>query len=159
MKKQRGLRRYYKNLKLRNDFTQLRWLDINEPSTWKPNFHIHFDHCGYGNSSFNRRKPHLDKLFRHFDWLSKSLKLTNSGYQLYAIILDFDSSSDALFLHQPDAGNSQFEFKISELSTKTTLMNHLLNHYIRTLGHYEKLYGKAGESFCLLFKKDKGKGL
>ena len=112
MKRHRGLKRYYRNLSIQNDFDKMTWLDFEKPYTWFDNWHIHFDWHGYGNDSFRRRKPHLDKLFRHFDLLVDSTKTLKTDFQLYTILLDFDSYSDALFLHTPNPNNTQFPFSI-----------------------------------------------
>jgi hypothetical protein len=155
-KKHRGLKRYYRNLATANDFDKAKKLDLGNPNTWFDRWHYHLDWCGYGNSSFNRRRPHLDKLFRHFDILVNKTKNLKSNFQLYAVLLDFDSASDALFLHTPNPNNSQFPFKVSDLKSVSTLRNKQLDDYINSLEGYEKLYGEAGEAFCLIFKKEVG---
>ena len=156
MKKNRGLRRYYKNLETENDFDKVTWLDFNNPESWFDNWHLHFDWKGYGNNSFKRRKPHLDKLFRHFELLEAKTNKFKIDFQLYSIILDFDSYSDALYLNTHNPNNNQFPFKISDLQLTSTLRNKQLKDYINNLDGYEKLYGKADEAFCLLFKKNVG---
>lgn len=156
MKKQRGLRRYYKNLAIENDFDKATWLDFDNPETWFDNWHLHFDWKGYGNDSFKRRKPHLDKLFRHFDLLVGKTQQLKKDFQLYCILFDFDSYSDTLFLHTPNPNNSQFPFQIADLKLTTTLTNKQLIDYINSLDGYEKLYGKADEAFCLIFMKNVG---
>jgi hypothetical protein len=156
IKKHRGLKRYYKNLATENDLDNATWLDFDNSETWFDNWHLHFDWKGYGNDSFKRRKPHLDKLFRHFDLLEDKTKKLKTDFQLYSILLDFDSYSDALFLHTPNPNNSQFPLKISDLQLTSTLTNQQLNEYIDNLVGYEKLYGQADEAFCLLFKKNVG---
>ncbi|GEL10113.1 hypothetical protein SAMN05192550_0864 [Flavobacterium glycines] len=156
IKKHRGLKRYYKKLATENDLNKATWLDFDNPENWFDNWHLHFDNKGYGNDSFKRRKPHLDKLFRHFDLLVDKTKRLKTEFQLYSIILDFDSYSDALFLHTPNPNNTQFPFKILDLQSTTTLKNKELNEYINNLDGYEKLYGKADEAFCLIFKKNVG---
>jgi hypothetical protein len=156
IKKHRGLKRYYKNLALRNDFDKETRLDFDNPETWGQNWHQHFDRKGYGNNSFKRRKLHLDKLFRHFELIVDRTKYFKKDFQLYSVLLDFDSSSDALFLHRLNPNNNQFPFQISDLQLTTTLTNKQLNDYINHLDGYEKLYGKAGEAFCLVFKKNVG---
>jgi len=156
MRKHRGLKRYYRNLSIENDIDKANWLDFDNPETWFDNWHLHFDWKGYGNNSFKRRRLHLDKLFRHFEILVDKTKKLNTDFQLYSILLDFESSSDALFLHTPNPNNSQFPFKISELLLTTTLTNKQLNDYINNLDGYEKLYGKADEAFCVIFKKNVG---
>lgn len=155
-KKHRGLKRYYRNLATENDFDKAKKLDFNSPDAWFDKWHTHFDWYGYGNDSFKRRKPHLDKLFRHFDILVDKTKSISPNFQLYAVLLDFDSASDALFLHTPNPNNSQFPFKVSDLQSVTTLKNKQLDNYINSLDGYEKLYGQAGEAFCLIFKKGVG---
>ena len=157
MKRQRGLKRYYRNLVTEIDFKKPTWkIDFNNPDKWFDNWHWHFDWKGFGNNSFKRRKPHLDKLFRHFDFLVENTGKINKDFQLYTLLLDFNSSSDALFLHTPNPNNSQFPFKIEGLSTTTTLINKALDEYIKRLSGYEKLYGQVDEAFCLLYKKDIG---
>jgi hypothetical protein len=155
-KKHRGLKRYYRNLAKATDFDKFTWLDFGNPNTLKKDWHLHFDRYGYGEDSFKRRKPHLDKLFRHFDILVDRTKDWNSDFQLYAILLDFDSLSDALFFHILNPTNSRFTFKVSDLQLATTLTNNQLNNYLNNLDGYEKLYGKADEAFCLIFKKNVG---
>ena len=147
IRKHRGLKRYYRDLAIKDDLDKATWLD---------HWHLHFDWKGYGNNSFKRRKPHLDKLFRHFDMLVERTKKIKTDFQLYAVLLDMDSSNDALFLHSPSLNNSQFPFQISDLQLTSTLINKQLNDYINSLDGYEKLYGKADEAFCLIFKKDVG---
>jgi hypothetical protein len=154
MKKHRGLKRYYKNLALHNDFDQMTWLDFDNPDTWPLNWHQHFDYNGYGNGSFKSRKPHLDKLFRHFEILEQKVISLSECFQLYAIILDFDSHSDALFLNKPNASGNAFPFKLADLASESTLTNKQLENYIGNLQGYKILYGKADESFCLIYKAD-----
>lgn len=151
-KKHRGLRRYYKNLAISNK------IEIDLPGFFVPNnyWHFHFDPWAYGNNSFKRRKPHLDKLFRYFDLLPNKAKELNTPYQLYAVLLDYDSSSDALFFYPPKKDNFRFSYKVSELKTTSNLTNESLNSYIGNLVGYEKRYGRGGGAFCLLYKKDVG---
>jgi hypothetical protein len=152
-KKHRGLKRYYKNLAITNDLEINDWLNFDNPNGY---WHLHFDIRGYGNNSFRRRKPHLDKLFRHFDILVKETKNLKIEFQLYAVLLDYDSHSDALFLHTSKPNNNQFSFKISDLKSTTTLTNKFLNDYVDHLVGYEKMYGQADEAFCLIFKANIG---
>ena len=143
MKRHRGLRRYYRNLTIDNEFEKMRNIDFAHPDTWAYGWHLHFDRSGYGNNSFTKRKPHLDKLFRHFEILIEQVKTVTDGFQLYAIILDYDSSSDALFLHQPNSKGNLFPFKTSDLNPSSNLRNRLLNDYIQQLSGYKVLFGEA----------------
>jgi hypothetical protein len=175
MRKQRGLKRYYQNLGTKIDLDGIDRLDFDSPHSWfdnwysnfnlKPygnneawfyNWHLHFDRKGFGNYSFKARKPHLDMLFRHFNILAEKTKDLKTNFRLYTVLLDYDSSSDALFLHPPKPDDNQFPFKISDLQLTTTLTNKSLNAYIDNLDGYERRYGKAGEAFCLIFKKNVG---
>ncbi|GAB2978082.1 hypothetical protein GCM10027049_11840 [Mucilaginibacter puniceus] len=156
-KKFRGLKRYYLNLPTENDLDKIDFFDFAKPESWPKDWHIHFDWYGFGNNNFKKRKPHLDKLFRHFDMISEKTKDSNSrDFQLYAILLDNDSAHDALFFHTPNVNNDQFQFKVSDLQLTSTLKNKPLNDYIDNLAGYEKLYGQADEAFCLIFKKNIG---
>jgi hypothetical protein len=158
IKKHRGLRRYYKNLELRDS----NWskLEFEDPEkAWFDLWHTHFDWNGYGNNSFRKRKPHLDKLFRHFDLLAERAKSVGTEYQIWATLLDFDSYSDALYLHTPNPNRKNFPTTIENLSSKNTLTNKELANYVNNLCGYEKLYGQAEEAFCVLFKKNIGVGM
>ncbi|WP_164112200.1 MULTISPECIES: hypothetical protein [Sphingobacterium] len=158
IRKHRGLKRYYRNLVFKNELNDSTCLDFDNPDAWFDNWHLHFDCKGYGNDSFKRRKPHLDKLFRHFDLLVDKTKQLKKEFQLYSIVLDFDSYSDALFLNTHNPSNSQFPFYIPNLQLISTLTNSQLNNYLNKLDGYEKLYGRADEAFCILFKKNVGLG-
>ena len=71
-KKKRGLRRYYKNLPLKNsDWSELNFTDAEQ--AWFDLWHTHFDWDGYGNTSFKARKPHLDQLIKHLDSLLETI--------------------------------------------------------------------------------------
>jgi hypothetical protein len=154
MKRHRGLKRYYKNLLARNDFEKLTGLNFKDPSGWPPNLHLHFDPYGYGNNSFKRRKPHLDTLFRHFDLIEAKIKEMNNDSILYAVILDYDSGSDALFVGNKDFPGKNLTFKLDDLSSSNTLTNKFLNEYLAELTDFEKLYGMANQAFCFLYKRD-----
>lgn len=151
IRKHRGLKRYYRDLAVKNDFHKID-IGFETSDLLLDNWHLHFDNWGYGNKSFKRRKPHLDKLFRHFDILIEKTKNMKGNFQLYTVLLDYNSNSDALFLHTPNSDNSQFPFQISDLFEQSTLTNRALTNYIDQLTGYKKLYGEAEESFCILFK-------
>lgn len=160
-KKHRGLRRYYKKLSTENFLERMTWLDFE--NTWLDNWKINFDNYAYGNNSFKRRKSHLDKLFRHFELFEEKVKYLKTEFQLYAIILDFDSYNDAIFLHTPNPNGTPFPIPYKDLQKDTTLKNSHLIDYLNELNGYEKLYGinqkyygKYNEAFCLLFKKNVG---
>ena len=157
MKKQRGLKRYYRNLEIKNDFEKCEIFDFaKNPDNWFDHRHWHFDWKGFGNHSFKRRKPHLEKLFRHFEMLTEKTKFLETEFQLFILLLDFESSGDAIYLHTPNPNNSEFPIKWTDLSQTNTLTNAELRDYIEQLNGYEKLYGKAEEAFCILYRKGIG---
>ena len=159
MKKQRGLRRYYKNLLKQNALDKATLLNLDDPDIWFDNWHLHFDWKGLGNNSFKRRKPHLDKLFRHFELLVEKTKALTLNFQLYAVVFDNDSSNDAVFMHTPNPNGSAFPIKMRDLSLQSNLTNKDLEKYINTLVGFKCLYGKGEENFCVLYKGNVGQSL
>lgn len=157
IRKHRGLKRYYRNLQTKND--DLSGLNFTDPDkAWFDLWHIHFDNWGFGNQSFKRRKPHLDKLFRHFDLLAEKAKSLKTDYQIWIMLLDFDSNYDALYLHTPNPNRSEFPYKIPELSLKSNFKNKEVENYINGLSEYRVYYaeGREGDSYCVLFKENIG---
>ena len=157
MKKRRGLRRYYKNLTIHNDLKRWGYFEyLKDPNAWFSYSHWHFDMRGFGNHSFKKRKPHLDKLFRHFEMLVEGAKCLSIEFQLFAVILDKHSASDSLFLHSPNPNGHKFPITWENISEKCTLKNKNLIDYLNQHNEYEKLYGIADEPFCILFRKNVG---
>lgn len=156
MKKQRGLKKYYKRLKITNDLDKATWLYFDDSNAWFDNWHMHFDWKGFGNNSFKKRKPHLDKLFRHFGLLETQTKKLKKDFQLYAVILDYDSYYDALFLHTTNPNSDNFPFQYNNLVLESTITNKDLKYYLNGLKTFEKYYGTAEENFCVLFKTNIG---
>jgi hypothetical protein len=155
VRKHRGLKRYYKNLSTKNnDWSGLNFTDPEK--SWFDLRHTHFDWRGYGNSSFKRRKPHLDKLFRHFDLLAERAKALKTDYQIWITLLDHDSSGDALFLHTPNPNRDNFPYKIEGLSPEDNLTNKALSEYVNSLHGYKILFGSADESYCVIYKNKIG---
>jgi hypothetical protein len=156
MRKHRGLKRYYKNLYIKN----ISEFELDKAAQeWFYLMHIHFDNRGYGNNSFKKRKPHLDKLMKQYDLLSEDVKHLKTDYQIWATILDYDSQSDALFLHTPNPDHDSFPHKIKNLSENNNLTNAALANYINNLSGFKVLFGQAGENYVVLFKEEFGVGL
>jgi len=78
----------------------------------------------------------------------------NNDSILYAVILDYDSGSDALFVDNKDFPGKNLLFKTQDLSPSSTLTNEALNEYLAKLTDFEKLYGMANQAFCFLYKSD-----
>lgn len=153
-KKHRGLRRYYRSLEADKDFykTLLRFKN-EEIEPCEIYWHTHFDWNYFGNSSFKRRKPHLDKMFRQFELYSSLASGFKTEFELYLVINDFNSGEDALFMH----AHIPF-FDKSEFQLNSTLKNGSLKEYLSNLDDFEIYYRKnpKDEDFCLLFKKNIG---
>ncbi|MEO5909781.1 MAG: hypothetical protein ABIP95_02780 [Pelobium sp.] len=155
IKKHRGLKRYYKNLAYKtDDWSGLNFTDPN--LAWFDRWHTHFDWFGYGNQNFTKRKPHLDKLFRHFELLEQKAKYLETNYQILATIFDRDSAIDALYLHTPNPNQNNFPWKITGLKKESTLTNAALDKYLNARKGYEKLYGNDDEAFCIVYKTNVG---
>ena len=159
MKPTRGQRRYYRNLAFQNELKKSTWMNLDDPKVWFDNWHLHFDWKGFGNNSFKRRKPHLDKLFRHFDLLQKETEKLKVGFQLYVVLYDYDSYNDALYLNTPNPNNCEFPLAFPNLGYESTLTNKLLQKYIDDLQGFEKLYRVEDQPCCYLFKKGIGRPL
>ena len=158
MRKHRGRRRYYQNIKKQKE----NWSGLNFTDKDKACFdlwHTHFDWKGYGNDSFKRRKPHLDKLFREFAVLEEKAKSIKTEYQIWATLLDYESGDDALFLHTPNPTQDNFPWKIKDLSSKNNLTNSDLAEYVNNLSGYKILFGQADENYCVVFKDNVGVAL
>jgi hypothetical protein len=159
MKKQRGLKRYYRNLASQNDFEKMQ-LDFSNADQWFDMWHLHFDWKGFGNNSFKRRKPHLDKLFRHFEILAEKLKVFRKEFHLFALLNDYESKYDSLYIHTSNPNqHGRFPLEWPYLSITDTLTNKNLQVYLDNLVGYVKLYGKCAdknETYCLLYKNNVG---
>jgi hypothetical protein len=157
MKKQRGLKRYYRNLETKNDFANWDRFDFDKNSNaWFDFWHWHFDWLGYGDNSFKRRKPHLDKLFRHFESILDKVKNYKNDFQLFIVCHDYKSSLDGIYLHTPNPNTDNFPVQWDNLTNETTLTNKQFENYIKPLD-FEILYGKTiAGAFCILYKKGTG---
>ena len=93
---------------------------------WFDLWHTHFDWMGYDNYNFKSRKPHLDKLFRHFDLLNEKASSLKTNYQIWATLFDYNNFSDTLSLHTPNPNHNNFPLKLPDLSPVSTLTNNSL---------------------------------
>lgn len=163
MKKHRGLKRYYKRLSEINDFESgITWPDFKKPDLWFDYWHVHYDDYGYGNTSFKRRKPHLDMLFRHYTIAANIMLQTHSDFQLWIFVNEFTSQDDALYFHTPNPNDSEFPHTYSNLSLECNFKNQELIMYLEELTGFKTLYGeyftedKPAERFCALCRDDIG---
>lgn len=159
MKKHRGLKRYYKRLSLINDFeSRITWLDFKTPDIWFDYWHVHYDDHGYGNKSFKRRKPHLDMLFRHYTIAANEMLQTNTEFQLWIFVNDFNSYEDSLYFHTPNPNEANFPHKYASFSLECNLKNTALIAYLNEQQGFKKIYGEYYtegeplERFCALYR-------
>lgn len=101
MKKRRGLKRYYRNLRRQNvsDY----WIEaLSDDESWFNLAHEHFDWSGYGDRSWREHKEHLDVLFRNFSIMENRLREIKRPIQMFAVVYTNDSEQDALYFHSPN---------------------------------------------------------
>lgn len=79
MKKFRGKRRYFRNLKKEQNLDAYD-LDFSDDS-WFDFWHTHLDYDGYGNRSLKIRKIHIKSLFILTNNLNEKLKEWGHPYQ------------------------------------------------------------------------------
>ncbi|QNF34635.1 hypothetical protein HUW51_18580 [Adhaeribacter swui] len=156
MKKLRGQRRYYRNLQKLKNFKN-NALDLSGNSnSWFDLWHIHFDWKGLGNKSWKKRKPHLDSLIKHFNSFEESLNSYPKPFHLFAIIHDYDSSDDAVYIHTSNPNQNNFPLSV-EAATVSNLKNHHLQNYLDSLSSFEKIYCQSlEENYCIVFKNNIG---
>lgn len=82
------------------------------PDEWFDLWHTHVDWDGDGNDGAAARRPFLEALFIILDRLDQQAKAYPHPYQLWAWVLEEDSSQDAVFLHSknPNSDNFPLEF-------------------------------------------------
>lgn len=97
MKKIRGKRRYFRNLKRKEQVAYYE-LDFSEDS-WFDFWHTHLDFDGYGNQSVKIRKEHIKSQLKLFNNLDEKLKEWGQPYQIWMQLSTNDSSYDAVYVH------------------------------------------------------------
>ena len=85
-------------------------IDLN---SWFDLWHIHVDWDSEGETSWEKRKIYLKKLFDIYDTLSINIKKHHSNFQLWCLIDLEDSGSDSVYLHtkNPNEDNYPIRFK------------------------------------------------
>ena len=110
MKKFRGQKRYYRNLKRRvNTFR----LDLDE-GHWYDMWHTHIDWAGYSNLGIKHRRQHLELLFQLYRSVLNQVNEYSGRYQTWLIIQE-DGSQDAAFFHTPNPNNENFPIQFKEV--------------------------------------------
>lgn len=157
MKKRRGLRKYYRRLARLNEFSAGEsWLSyIHDADDWFNYAHLHFDWKGYGDLRWKERAAHLDALFRHYEMLAGACHHVERPLQVFALIHEFDSGSDALYLHSPNPMGDNYPFR-SEYVEVCTFTSRNLVDYLECLvaRGYTVLYAPPGSRYsdCVVFR-------
>lgn len=113
MKKFRGKKRYFRNLRREAtldqydlDFSQEGWFDL---------WHTHLDFCGLGNNSSKMRREHIKAHIKLYTNLLKKLHSFEKPYQVWIELNDDDAGSDAVYLHSPNPNENNFPLKIEHV--------------------------------------------
>jgi len=153
MKKFRGKRRYFKDLKIHRDSFELSF----EKDSWFDFWHTHYDWDGLGNNKWKMRRPHLDVLFNHFSLYQEKLQAFEKPFQLFILVNDIDSSQDAIYIHSENPNQANFPFALEE-NLVCTLKNKQLINYLNSKEKFIKIFGEnENEGYCILYKKRVGK--
>jgi hypothetical protein len=156
--KNRGQRRYYKNLKEKDDLGLISELKLEYSECWYNLWHIHFDEYGYGNNSFKKRKVHLDRLFRHFDLIAEKYLNLDREFQLFAVVFDRLSSEDGLYIHTPNPIEDNYPHKVPDLSLSSSFKNKDISRYLTGLKGYMICYAENnGVKYSLVYKENLGR--
>jgi hypothetical protein len=141
MKKFRGKRRYFRNLKKEENLDAYN-LDFGSDG-WFDFWHTHLDFFGYGNNSVKIRKAHIKAYLSLYCKLEEKLEEWGKTYQLWIGISNEDAGADAIYIHSVNPNEDNFPFKISNLSRCDKLPVYLrdvinLNEY--KVDYYENEY-------------------
>lgn len=165
-KKKRGLTRYFRNLSNSDPARKIKhYLPFNKDSSFDF-LHLHADNTGIGNLSFKKRKPHLDALFRGFEFIESQQNNNFSDFQCWIELSEFNSYNDRIYLHTQNHNKSPFPYRQENVSEICNFKNSELMEYINSLNGYKKLFGEAYieddylglvlTRYCLLFKQEFG---
>lgn len=105
MKKFRGKRRYFHNLR-KAELVENQGIDFGEDD-WFDYWHTHLDWFGYGNTSLKMRKQHIQSFLKLMANLEVELEQRGKPYQLWLQLSTNDAGEDAVYIHteNPNADN------------------------------------------------------
>ena len=162
MKKKRGLRRYFRSLEFRQ--TQI-------PQLWIKDGYFSYDKIwidNYGFDGINKRRPHLDCLFRDFDRLADQINSLKLPFQIWIWINERDGKDTCIILHSTNPFTT-FPHKYKNLSQTSNFSNSELSNYINQKSGFKKLFGTSfyendngrqiKENFCILYKDNIGESV
>lgn len=115
MKKFRGKRRYFRNLR-KEELVENHQLDFGAAS-WFDYWHTHLDFYGYGNSSLKMRKQHVKSFVNLLNNLEVALEMRGKPYQLWLLFSTVDAGEDAVFIHSENPNENNFPY-VNTMPTK-----------------------------------------
>lgn len=142
----------------RNEFASgENWLTyIHDADDWFNYAHLHFDWDGYGDLRWKERRAHLDALFRHYEMLAAACENVKRALQVFAIIHEFDSGSDALYVHSPNPMADNYPLRSVNIEACTFTSRNLVEYLetLKTRG-YSVLYAPPGSRYsdCIVFRE------
>ncbi|MDX8363355.1 hypothetical protein [Cytobacillus sp. IB215316] len=142
MKKFRGKKRYFRNLK-----RKVMNFEINcGNDSWFDFWHIHLDFYGRGNRNLKVRREHIKAHISLYNNLLKKLEQYDKEYQSWVYICEDDTGSDAVYIHTPNPNYDYFPHQIRDLQWKCEIPKSFkdlidLNKY--NIGYYKSKYEEA----------------
>lgn len=109
MKKFRGKKRYFRNLKNETVF-ETHNLDFSDDS-WFDFWHTHLDFYGRGNESIRYRKLHLQASYDLMMKLNARLHEWDQPFQIWMEISQHDAALDAVYVHSFNPNETPFPFE------------------------------------------------
>ncbi|MGC5327677.1 hypothetical protein [Brevibacillus sp. SYSU BS000544] len=156
MKKQRGKKRYYKNLWNRVSNFDLALTD----DSWFDMWHTHLDRTARGTTG---RKPRIQHIKAHFslhDQFLTQLQSFSKPYQIWLTIHEFDSGQDAVFIHSPNENRDNFPVIFNHVKwgcPVPSFLHGIFDLELYNLGFAESDYDN--EKIYFLYLKNGGKPL
>ncbi|MFS0592292.1 hypothetical protein AB1L05_11935 [Cytobacillus horneckiae] len=114
MKKFRGKRRYFRNLR---KATAVEQYDLNFGNEgWFDGWHTHLDFFGLGNTSFKVRREHIKAHLALYENLLEKLDTYDKPYQSWIELNNEDAGLDAVYIHTPNPNADNFPLKIENIN-------------------------------------------
>lgn len=83
---------------------------------WFSLWHTHFDWDGDGNENWDIRLKYLNEMIDAYHQAKEQLKQFPKPYQIWILIHENDSASDALYIHSSNPNSDNFPVKLKEIT-------------------------------------------
>jgi len=136
MKKFRGKKRYFRNLRKKVDTFKL---ELDEES-WYDFYHRHLDFYGRGNDSEKVRIEHIKAHIALYKSMLYQLNNFRKPYQCWVSIDLEDAGYDAVFIHSPNPNSENFPFQYDNIDWKNKIpekLKRLIDTNEFKFGHYK----------------------